>query len=64
MLFFFKSNPNGVGIDTELNWPMYSLPEKQYKEINVDLTGGEGVKAEECHLWNHYLPQLATFVGM
>ena len=51
--------------DDERAWPVFTIPELQYKELAVEpSTSGEGLKADECHFWNDFLVQLSTFTGI
>ena len=62
------SNPNMESMTSppyndDRAWPAFTIPELQYKKLALELTTGNGLRADECHFWNDYLPQLTTFTG-
>ncbi len=59
-------NPNKESVDSDpydgdKAWPVYTIPELEYKEIAEIPAGGRAVRADGCHFWNDYLKQLTTF---
>lgn len=49
----------------EMEWPSFSVPDLQYKELSLEMPVGRGVKADECALWGDFLEDLRlTLVSM
>ena len=68
MVLYFCRNPNKESLEStpygdEREWPVFTIPELQYKELAVNVSSGNGLRADECHFWNEYLVQLTTFSG-
>ncbi|KAJ8036005.1 Acetylcholinesterase 1 [Holothuria leucospilota] len=42
----------------EMEWPSFSVPDVQYKELSLEMPVGRGVKADECALWGDFLEDL------
>lgn len=53
------SSPPGVG---KMEWPAFTVPELQYKELSLELPVGRGIKAEECAFWNDFKPKLQSYL--
>ncbi|XP_077979960.1 pyrethroid hydrolase Ces2a-like [Glandiceps talaboti] len=45
-------NMNEDGYMTEINWPKFSVPELQYKELSPSMPTKRALKAKECAFWN------------
>ena len=58
-----KETDSSTPYDDERAWPAFTIPELQYKELAINLTEGNGLRADECHFWNDYVKQLQTFTG-
>ena len=67
MLTFYrnpgKESDSSDPYDDERAWPAFTIPELRYKELSVNLNEGSGLKSDECHFWNDYVPKLTTFSG-
>ncbi|XP_033625000.1 cholinesterase 2-like [Asterias rubens] len=44
-------------------WPMFTIPELRYKELDMNFGTGRALKSNECNFWNSFLPQLGTMIA-
>ncbi|KAJ8036345.1 Acetylcholinesterase [Holothuria leucospilota] len=54
------SSAPGTG---EWAWPVFTIPELQYKELSLNMSTGRGLKADQCAYWNNFKPSLQTYLG-
>ncbi|KAJ8036380.1 Cholinesterase [Holothuria leucospilota] len=54
------SSTPGTG---DWEWPPFTVPGLEYKDLSVELPVGNGIKADECVFWNDYKPKLLTMLG-
>ncbi|KAJ8036382.1 Acetylcholinesterase [Holothuria leucospilota] len=52
-----SSSSPGVG---DWAWPEFTVPGLQYKELAVEMSVGQGIRADECAFWNDFKVQLLT----
>ncbi|XP_041458354.1 cholinesterase 1-like [Lytechinus variegatus] len=43
-------------------WPIYTIPELEYKELSLGLTNDRAIRADECAFWNYYVPDLVQLI--
>ncbi|XP_077983368.1 pyrethroid hydrolase Ces2e-like [Glandiceps talaboti] len=58
---FAKSgNPNldDGGAVTDIEWPKFTVPELQYKELSPSMPTKRALKAKECAFWDQVVPNL------
>ncbi|XP_071498731.1 acetylcholinesterase-like [Diadema antillarum] len=63
--FAKTGNPNlnmsgGTPDTSSKSWPAFTLPDLEYKILDLNLSNGRALKAETCHFWNEYLPSLVS----
>ena len=51
-----SSDPND-----EMYWPLYTIPELEYKVMALNLTTDRALKADYCQFWNDVVPKIRTF---
>ncbi|XP_078001062.1 acetylcholinesterase-like [Glandiceps talaboti] len=51
-------NLNEDGNMTEINWPKFSVPELQYKELSPSMPTKRALKAKECAFWNQLYSEI------
>ncbi|PIK49733.1 putative cholinesterase 1 [Apostichopus japonicus] len=44
-------------------WPAFTIPELQYKELAIDMSIDRGLKADECAFWNAFNPDLTSYIA-
>ncbi|XP_077984143.1 acetylcholinesterase-like isoform X2 [Glandiceps talaboti] len=56
--FAKTGNPNndGNGTATDIEWPKFTVPELQYKELSPSMPTKRALKAQECAFWNQHVP--------
>ncbi|XP_077984264.1 acetylcholinesterase-like [Glandiceps talaboti] len=58
--FAKTGNPNldEDGTATDIEWPKFTVPELQYKELSPSMPTKRALKAKECAFWNQLVPSL------
>ncbi|XP_077983387.1 acetylcholinesterase-like [Glandiceps talaboti] len=51
-------NMNEDGTSTDIEWPKFTVPELQYKELSPSMPTKRALKARECAFWNQLVPDL------
>ncbi|XP_077984587.1 acetylcholinesterase-like [Glandiceps talaboti] len=51
-------NLNEDGTATDIEWPKFTVPELQYKELSPSMPTKRALKAKECAFWNQLVPTL------
>ncbi|XP_022101672.1 cholinesterase-like [Acanthaster planci] len=44
-------------------WPKFTVPELEYKDLDLDLVTKRALRSRECHLWNTFVAQLITMMA-
>ncbi|XP_038069714.1 cholinesterase 1-like [Patiria miniata] len=44
-------------------WPRFTIPELEYKELDLNLTTKRALKSRECHFWNNYVVHLRAITA-
>ena len=44
-------------------WPRFTVPELDYKVLDLNLTTSRALKSQQFYFWNEYFPQLQTMIG-
>ncbi|XP_033099562.1 acetylcholinesterase-like [Anneissia japonica] len=60
-------NPNGNSSAIQNlpypEWPKFTLPELEYKQLSKEMENGRALRADGCSFWRNYVPRLATYTG-
>ena len=44
-------------------WPLFTIPELEYKVLDQNLTIDRALKSDQCYFWDTFLPQMYTMIG-
>ncbi|XP_030832234.1 cholinesterase 1-like [Strongylocentrotus purpuratus] len=57
---FVKSgNPNEpIGSRDYPEWPKYTMPDQEYKQLSLNMTNGRAMRASSCSFWLNHWPDL------
>ncbi|XP_071839928.1 cholinesterase-like isoform X1 [Apostichopus japonicus] len=44
-------------------WPAFTIPELQYKELASEMSVDRGLKADECAFWDGFKPDLTSYIA-
>ncbi|XP_022101725.1 cholinesterase 1-like [Acanthaster planci] len=44
-------------------WPKFTIPQLNYKELDLNLTNKRALKSQECHFWNIFSVQIRTMLA-
>ena len=57
-------NPNQpVTSSTYPEWPRYTMPEQEYKQLSLNMTNGRAMRAADCAFWLNFMPRLHVQTG-
>jgi carboxylesterase type B len=57
------SEPESMPKSPSDAWPRFTIPELEYKVLDLDLSTGRALKSSECYFWNIYIRRLVTLLG-
>ncbi|XP_022101723.1 cholinesterase 1-like [Acanthaster planci] len=55
-----QNSPSDPSLDF---WPKFTIPELEFKELDLNLTNKRALKSRECHFWNTFVFQLRTMMA-
>lgn len=60
--FIKTGNPNEPDSTSEYpDWPMYTLPEQEYKMLSLTMENGRAMRMDTCAFWLNYAPVLYNY---
>ena len=60
---YFSSPSLSPDPSNDTYWPTFTVPEREYKVLNTNLTTGRALRADYCKFWNEVVPNIYDASG-